>query len=162
MLAIHCSIDDQEQVLLYTRSNWKWYCKQQILVSSDSADKLTSLIWVKKYQICLVHANGRLTFTEYCFEYSTSSSNYNMGTPKDNHGYVAVVDGAAINLTPLGKFVMPPPMFEKQVVLPFTPNSINLYGHSGVAFVEHAKSLFTFDCGQEAPVANQYQISDLL
>ena len=79
-----------------------------------------------------------------------------MGTPKDNHGYVAVVDGAAINLTPLGKFVMPPPMYEKQVVLPFTPNSINLSGHSGVAFVEHAKSLFTFDCGQEAPVATQY------
>ena len=27
VLAIHCEIDGQEQVLLYTRSNWKWYCK---------------------------------------------------------------------------------------------------------------------------------------
>ena len=27
LLAIHCVIDGQEQVLVYTRSNWKWYCK---------------------------------------------------------------------------------------------------------------------------------------
>ena len=58
VLAIHCSIDGQEQVLLYTRSNWKWYCKQQVLVSAE--DRLQSLIWVKKYQLCFLYKTGQL------------------------------------------------------------------------------------------------------
>lgn len=36
---------------------------------------------------------------------------YNMGD--DTECYTAVVDGTHLNLTPLGKMVMPPPMFEK-------------------------------------------------
>ena len=28
ILAVHCTIDGLSQVLLYTRSNWHWYCKQ--------------------------------------------------------------------------------------------------------------------------------------
>ena len=77
---------------------------------------LVSLTWVKKYQLCLIHTTGKLAFTEYRFDYTTSRSNCNIqSNPKtsENNGYVAVVDGPAINLTPLGKFVMPPPMFEK-------------------------------------------------
>jgi elongator complex protein 1 len=27
LLAVHCVINSTEQVLLFTRSNWKWYCK---------------------------------------------------------------------------------------------------------------------------------------
>lgn len=111
VLAIHCTIDGHEQVLLYTRSNWKWFCKQQILVSSGSEDheSLASLSWTKKYQLCLLYADGRLEFTEYKFDYMTSGTNFNCS---ESSGYVAVVDGPAVNLTPLGKFVMPPPMFD--------------------------------------------------
>ena len=75
---------------------------------------------------------------------------------------MAVVDGVSINLTPLGKFVMPPPMFEKQVTLPFVPKIVNLNGHSGVAYVEHAQGLFRFDCGDEAPQATKYEIGSLV
>ena len=32
-------------------------------------------------------------------------------------GYIAVVDGMDVHLTPLGRFVMPPPMSEKKVRL---------------------------------------------
>ena len=27
LLAVHCTLDGMEQVQVYTRSNWKWYCK---------------------------------------------------------------------------------------------------------------------------------------
>ena len=127
MLAVHCSIDDLEQVLLYNRSNWKWYCKQQVIVQS-----LSHMSWTKKYQLCLLYAEGKLEFTEYKFEYMTSNTNCNDG---QNHGYVAVVDGPAVNLTPLGKFVMPPPMFDSQVSLPFVPKAVSLFGHFGVAYI---------------------------
>ena len=101
-----------------------------------ASDRLKSLFWVKKYQLCFLSASGLIEFTEYKFEYMTSSTNCNAGS-KSDHGYVAVVDGPAINLTPLGKFVMPPPMFEKQICLPYVPKLVSLYGHTCLAYVEH-------------------------
>ena len=80
----------------------------------------------------------------------TSSVNCNN---REESGYVAVVDGPAVNLTPLGKFVMPPPMFEKQVVLPFVPKSVALYGHFGVAYVDNLQSIFSFNCEEAEPSA---------
>ena len=147
VLAVHCSIDGQEQVLLYTRSNWKWYCKQQILVRG--ANSLVHLSWTKKYQLCLMFQDGRLELIEYKFDYMTSSTNCNVEL-QPNSGYVAVVDGPAINLTPLGKFVMPPPMYESQVLLPFVPKAVSLYGHYGVAYIEDTMSLYAFNCESAA------------
>ena len=89
-------------------------------------DKIKSLVWVKKYQLLFLHESGRISFDEFKFEPMTSSTHCNHG---ESSGYVAVVDGPAINLTPLGKFLMPPPMFEKQITLPFVPKSIALAGH---------------------------------
>jgi len=159
VLAIHCTIDDQEQVLLYTRSNWKWFCKQQVLIKAS--DRLKSLFWVKKYQLCFLSANGLIDFTEYKFEYMTSSTNCNSGNEKTNHGYVAVVDGPAINLTPTGKFLMPPPMFEKQICLPSVPKSVALYGHTGVAYVEHEHSIYLFDCVEGEPSLQKFVLEAL-
>ena len=145
LLAVHCVIDDQEQVLLYTRSNWKWYCKQQILIDPESP--LLNLFWVKKQQMCLIYQTGTLEFVEYNFTYHSSMTNFNH-VDRLHDGYMAVVDGPAINLTPLGRFVMPPPMFEKQVTgLPSVPSCISLYGHQGVAFCETNSQLCFFDCG---------------
>lgn len=159
VLAIHCSIDDQEQVLFFTRSNWKWFCKQQVLIDS-STDRLKSLLWVKKYQLCTVSAKGVVEFTEYKFEYMTSATNCNSGEAED-HGYVAVVDGPAVNLTPMGKFVMPPPMFEKQISLPYVPKSLALYNHTGVAYVEAENSLYRFDCIQGEPSLQRFGLEAL-
>jgi len=155
VLAVHCSIDGQAQILLYTRSNWKWYCKQQVLICETNP--LIGLQWIKKYQLCLLRATGSLEFIEYRFDYMTSNTNCNLG--KD-FGYVAVVDGPAINLTPMGNFVMPPPMFEKQIVLPFVPKSVSLFGHAGVAFIDKEESLFTFDC--ETVQLKRFNIASIL
>jgi len=59
--------------------------------------------------------------------------------------YTAVVDHQMINLTPLGKFMMPPPMFEKQVdLLTDEPcRCIYMYGNTLVAIA--GNSLFIVD-----------------
>jgi len=132
------------------------------LLSED--DSLRSLFWLKKYQLCLLNAKGGFTLTEFKFEYVTSTSNANrVEKASEDHAYVAVVDGPAINLTPMGKFVMPPPMYDKQVSLPFVPQAVCLFGHFGVAYLDKLKALFAFDCekvGQEKH--KQYDLSTLL
>ena len=42
LLALHCTAQDQEKVLIFVRSNWKWYCKQ--IVHLDSP--LATLKWM--------------------------------------------------------------------------------------------------------------------
>ena len=99
--------------------------------------------------MCLVYQAGVLEFVEYSFTYHSSMSTFNHAE-RPHDGYMAVVDGPAINLTPLGKFVMPPPMFEKQVTgLPSVPSCVSLYGHQGVTFCEVGSQLCSFDCGAE-------------
>lgn len=50
----------------------------------------------------------------------------NMGN--DTECYTAVVDGNNLNLTPLGKMIMPPPMFEKQATFECHPVCVCMYG----------------------------------
>ena len=93
LLAVNCVIYGTDQVLIFTRSNWKWYCKQQIVI--PDADTLASLIWVKKYQMCLVFGSGKFELTEFNFSYMTSMTNMNH-KGQEHHGYVAVVDGMEV------------------------------------------------------------------
>ena len=54
---------------------------------------------------------GQVQVFEYNFLYHSSTNTCNLGT--DLTGYTTVVDGKNLNLTPLGKMLIPPPMFEK-------------------------------------------------
>jgi hypothetical protein len=63
----------------------------------------------------MVGAKGSIHVIEYNFISHSSSASCNRGD--DQNGYQTVVDGMNLNLTPLGKMLMPPPMFEKQVSL---------------------------------------------
>ena len=70
-----------------------------------------------------------------------------------------MVDGPAINLTPLGKFVMPPPMFEKQVVgLPSVPSCLSLYGDLGVAYCEAGSQICAFNCASSKVEHQTYSL----
>lgn len=89
----------------------------------------------------------------------TSSTHCNHG---ESNGYVAVVDGPAINLTPLGKFLMPPPMFEKQISIPFVPKSIALAGHEGVAYIDKTKTLYSFNCEQGQDSLKSFDLTQTL
>ncbi len=106
----------------------------------------------KKHQILLVQEDGRLDFVEFQLTYHTSSMNYNHAQSPDL-SYTSVVDNNFLNLTPLGKFVMPPPMSEKQVPLPDTDapcSCLTMYGHTVVAIAN--KKIYTFDCLREKEI----------
>ena len=93
----------------------------------------------------LIQENGRVDFIEFNLAYMTSSSNFNHAEYPDL-SYTAVVEGNCINLTPLVKFVMPPPMFEKQVQLADTTYPIScIYMHGHQVFAISGDSLVTFD-----------------
>ena len=128
LLAVHCVIDGDEQVLIYTRSNWEWYCKQAI-----NTGKIASMSWTKKQQLCVIEEEGQATFTEFNFHYTTSMSDFNH-KGQMNSAYVAFINGRDICLSPLSKQVIPPPLFEKKVTLAAFPTCLTLFGHTALAY----------------------------
>ena len=66
----------------------------------------------RKQQLFVVDGNGKYTLIDHHFNYVTSLKSHNKKSEK-NLAYVCVVEDSHLNLTPLGKFVMPPPLFEK-------------------------------------------------
>jgi hypothetical protein len=62
----------------------------------------------------------------------------------DTDGYTIVVDGSLLNFTPLGKQLMPPPMFEKQVCLPSHPVCVSMY-NSHTAALDLHNNLYHFN-----------------
>lgn len=65
----------------------------------------------------------------------------------DVNGYTVVVDGPLLNLTPLGKQLMPPPMFEKQVTLLAQPVCVSMY-NSHTAVLDVRNNLYYFNAEQ--------------
>ena len=133
LLAVHCkSTSGKELVLIMYRSNWKWFCKQKVHLDSP----LASLRWMfnKKQQLFLAQRDGRFDFIEYHLTYCTSGQYHNHREIPDL-SYTAVVDNHVLNLTPLGKLLMPPPMSEKQVPLASEepPTCLTMHGHTLVA-----------------------------
>lgn len=82
----------------------------------------------KKQQLFYADGKGNFTFVDFSFSYTTSVQSFNHKEEK-NLAYVCVVDNNNLNLTPLGRFVMPPPMFEKQIKLSSFPLKVDMYGH---------------------------------
>lgn len=138
LLAVHLTLDESEQVMIYQRSNWKWYCKQIVSVKN-----LRSLLWQKKFQLLTVQADGLFEFIEFNHTYHSSNLTCNHSNLTD-FAYTAVVDGPTIHLTPLAKLLMPPPMSEKQVTLPHFCQCLSLFGHWAIAVSE--KSILSFEC----------------
>jgi elongator complex protein 1 len=64
LLAVHCVLDGQEQLLIYTRSNWKWYCKQIVFIQENTLG-LATFVWTKKYQLLFAFRSGKVEFLEF-------------------------------------------------------------------------------------------------
>jgi len=91
-----------------------------------------------------VDGTGKYTFVDHHFNYVTSLKSSNRKGDK-NLAYVCVVEDNHLNLTPLGKFVMPPPLFEKQVALENFPVHVDMHGHL-VAALCCDSTLVLVDC----------------
>ena len=86
--------------------------------------------------------SGKVTLTDFHFEYNTSLKSFNQKN-EHNLAYVCFVTGNTLNLTPLGKFVMPPPMSEKKVELEGFPVLIDMFGHQICVMLASGKILMT-------------------
>lgn len=82
----------------------------------------------KKNQLIYVDGKARFVFVEYNFNQTTSMMSFNHQSEK-NLAYVCVVDNFNLNLTPFARFLMPPPMFEKQINLNVFPLHVDMFGH---------------------------------
>ena len=96
----------------------------------------------------LVQRDAKVQFIEFNLCYHTSSGNFNHLGHNDL-SYTAVVDNAHVNLTPLGKLLMPPPMSEKQILIGNTCQAVCIYGHTFVAVA--GEQLVVFDAEKIDP-----------
>ena len=141
LMALLCTSKDTFSVLICARSNWQWQVKQQI---TNLTQRIQALKWVQKQQLFLAFNDGTFSFTEFDFCYKTSLKSFNHKSFK-NLAYVCVVVDQNLNLTPLGRFLMPPPMFEKQIKLESFPLFVDMYGQQVAALCADGK-LVTADC----------------
>lgn len=156
LLGILCKEADYQVFAIFLRSNYHWYVKYAIKIEKESP--VVNFIWMfqKKTQLFMVHENGDFFFKDFLLSYHTSSSNYNFG--KNDLGYTAVVNNRTIQLTPLGKLLMPPPMSEKELNLPSFPNLICLYSHKLFALMKEKNQIATADCSD---ISNTLTFFDL-
>ena len=103
---------------------------------------------------------GKVSFIDLCFKYQTSlkSSNHK---ESNNLAYVCVVNDRNLNLTPLRKFVMPPPMFEKQIALSHFPIHLDMQGHLIVALLSNSEMMVADCMDHENPKMFPFQLASL-
>ncbi|KAG8900398.1 hypothetical protein FRC01_010153, partial [Tulasnella sp. 417] len=136
ILAVWVERDDGDAVQLWTTGNWHWYLKQEIPAPSPedgSTPRFTALAWHPEQPLRIITtspgtSHGLFSYTmlgpdyipiahvdDYCFMWDTCTSS--RGPPEDT-GTVAVVDGAALLMTPFRLQVRPPPESSYKIVRP--------------------------------------------
>ncbi|KAG8966010.1 hypothetical protein FRC05_002930 [Tulasnella sp. 425] len=117
ILAAWIERDDGDAVQLWTTGNWHWYLKQEISAPSPedgSTPRFTAVAWHPEQPLRIVMTSPAHV-DDYCFMWDTCTST--RGPPKDT-GTVAVVDGAALLMTPFRLQVRPPPESSYKIVRP--------------------------------------------
>lgn len=155
LLALLCMSSDKNSmsILICVRSNWQWQVKQKIGPLDFTETKgVRALRWMnnKKQQLFYCDGKGVCCFTEFHFNYTTSLKSYNQ-KEKANLAYVCVVTDTVLNLTPLGKVVMPPPMSEKQVDLKSFPVHVDMFGHQIATLCENS-DVYVLNCMEHEKV----------
>ena len=62
-------------------------------------------------------------------DYTTSNKSFNHKLNK-NLSYSCFVNNSTLNITPLSRFLIPPPMSEKKIVLKQFPMLVDMFGHN--------------------------------
>lgn len=95
----------QKTVQLWTTKNYHWYMKQHIILSEGRG--ITGFAWDVENPLIahMFSTSGEYHKFSYTLDVCTSTS-----LDDSNAGYVAVIDGAQLLLTPFGYQNVPPPM----------------------------------------------------
>ncbi|KAI9485105.1 IKI3 family-domain-containing protein [Zychaea mexicana] len=95
----------QKSVQLWTSNNYYWYMKQHI-VCADGSDVL-GFHWDVETPLCAHIMTSSGHYHRYAFAWDVLAST---SIAENNAGYVAVIDGASVLLTPFSYQNVPPPM----------------------------------------------------
>ncbi|CEP14860.1 hypothetical protein [Parasitella parasitica] len=103
--SVNASGKSQKTVQLWTSKNYHWYMKQHIVLLEDR--DVIGFAWDAEDALIahLVSSSGQYQRLSYAWDVYTSTS-----IDESNSGYVAVVDGSQLLLTPFSYMNVPPPM----------------------------------------------------
>jgi hypothetical protein len=82
----------------------------------------------KNEQLFYIDGKGNYTFIDFYFDYTTSMKSFNHKNQK-NLSYSCFTTNCTLNITPLSRFLIPPPMSEKKIILKQFPMLIDMFGH---------------------------------
>ncbi|KAG8980856.1 hypothetical protein FRB90_007441, partial [Tulasnella sp. 427] len=117
VLAAWIERDDGDAVQLWTMGNWHWYLKQEISAPSPddgSTPRFNDVSWHPEQPLRIV-TTSPAHIDDFCFMWDTCTSTQG---PPDDTGTVAVVDGAALLMTPFRLQNCPPPESSYKIVRP--------------------------------------------
>ncbi|KAI8385764.1 IKI3 family-domain-containing protein [Blakeslea trispora] len=105
ILAVWIESEGQKTVQLWTSKNYHWYMKQHIVLSEGR--QVTGFAWDVENALVahLLTSTGEYDRHVYTWDILTSTS-----TDESNAGYVAVIDGSQLLMTPFVYMNVPPPM----------------------------------------------------
>ncbi|KAG0165594.1 hypothetical protein DFQ28_008559 [Apophysomyces sp. BC1034] len=95
----------QKSVQLWTSNNYHWYMKQHLVLAED--DDIVGFAWDVERPLWAHLVSGSGQYHQYIFSWETITST---STAEENAGFVAVIDGASVLLTPFSYQNVPPPM----------------------------------------------------
>lgn len=140
-MAVLQQTDLKKFICLYTTSNYKWYLKQHLPLTSEH--DVVSFEWVATtrslFTLRILSGQEILTYTfklAFCagLESQTSST-------------CAVIDGLSVHLTPFDKVYMPPPMSHASVSVSNCVNFVVFDAEKSVlAVVDSDNEISIFDC----------------
>lgn len=118
------SQSEENYILIYCRSNYKWYLKYKLPRYYPCA----LLQWSSKHKFELQILSSHGGFTFLSFRYDFQVGVYQSGMEQERRlcqSLAAVIDGSVVHCTPLSKYCPPPPMSHFQVK--FTGQVIDLF-----------------------------------
>ncbi|KAJ8653293.1 hypothetical protein O0I10_011043 [Lichtheimia ornata] len=102
----------QKTVQLWTANNYYWYMKQHLVFAND--EDIVGFQWDVESPLCAHIATSGGQYHKYNYATNVIAST---SVEEDNAGYVAVIDGATVLLTPFCHQNVPPPMCALKLAL---------------------------------------------
>ncbi|KAL3788425.1 hypothetical protein ACHAWO_007380 [Cyclotella atomus] len=137
------------KVQLYHRSNYHWYLKYELRYSNEGA-VISKAQFSDPYNLMVAldkrnndSMENILEWREYTFRWDASTIYYRNNTTSKGPAVLAMsIDGKTLNLTPLDKAIVPPPMYASSlefsapvVAIATIPSFANATGSTGVEFI---------------------------
>ncbi|GKY92334.1 hypothetical protein MPSEU_000204500 [Mayamaea pseudoterrestris] len=144
----HC-----DKVQLWHRSNYHWYLKKDLMFSDRKVVRAAFHPY-QPYTIAVSFKPDH-SFVEYDVRWDAATIHY---SSSDCSAYV--IDGQALNITPLGKALVPPPMFVsahlfEQSIAQFIPSRDEKFSYLGLVLLNNG-SLAVLEAGRVGKQRNVF------